>query len=55
MICKNFTSNERYNYSFVENGEVLLENLNESFRVKYEDWCQDYLILDKWNSLKIEK
>ncbi len=52
MICKNFSTGIRYNYSFVDNGEVKLENLNETFRVKYEDWCQDYLIIDKWNDLK---
>ena len=57
MICKNINTGFLYNYSFIENGMVLLENpqLKDypiSMTVKYEDWCNDYYVIDKWNSLE---
>lgn len=54
MICKNYISNNMFNYEFVENGMVKLTSKGQSFEVKYEDWVNDYLIIDKWNSLKTE-
>lgn len=56
MICKCINTGFLYNYSFVDNGMVYLENPNlkdypQSLKVKYEDWCMDYLIIDKWRSL----
>jgi len=52
MICKNLTTKEEFNYSFIPEGMVKLENPVKTIEVKYEDWCQDYLITDKWNNLK---
>lgn len=57
MICKNISTGFLYNYSFVKNGMVLLENPHlkdypVSMKVNYEDWCMDYYIIDKWNSLE---
>lgn len=56
MICKCINNGFLYNYSFVDDGMVYLENPNlkdypQSLKVKYEDWCMDYLIIDKWRSL----
>ena len=51
MICAALNTGERYNYSFVENGEVLLENAEQKFTVLYENWVEDFLIIDKWSKL----
>lgn len=52
MICKNLKTNIQYNYRFIEDGKVELENQYNVFSVLYEDWCMDYLVIDKWNDLK---
>ena len=52
MICRNNWTHNDYDYSFVECGQVLLENEYEQFFVNYEDWVNDYYVIDKWKSLK---
>lgn len=51
MICKSTQTNEEYNYSFVENGGVLLENQSRAFSIPYEDWVNEYYIVSKLNKL----
>lgn len=53
MICKNIISEDLYNYKFIEDGLVELNNpdMFEPKYVKYEDWCMDYYVVDKWKSL----
>ena len=51
MICKSTQTNEEYNYSFVENGGVLLENQSHTFSIPYEDWVNEYYIVSKLNKL----
>ena len=51
MICKNLTNNVVYEYTFEEGGNVRLRNKEQDFMILYEDWCNDYLIIDKWKKL----
>jgi hypothetical protein len=52
MICKSTKTNEEYNYSFIENGSVLLENQSHTFSIPYEDWVNEYYIVSKLNYLR---
>lgn len=52
MICKSTKTNEEYNYSFVENGDVLLENQSHAFSISYEDWVNEYYVVSKLYYLK---
>ena len=54
MICRNLTTKEDYNYRFVDDGKVELENQYDIFTILYEDWCNDYYVVNKWNSLKLD-
>ena len=53
MICRNAFTDEDYNYSFVDNGMVKLENQNENMIIKYEDWIDEYFVVDKCQSIPI--
>ncbi len=55
MICRNCNTRKDYNYRFIEDGKVELKNQFENFSILYEDWCDDYYIIDKWNTLKFDK
>lgn len=52
MICKSTQTNEEYNYSFVENGCVVLENQYHTFSISYEDWVNEYYVVSKLYYLK---
>lgn len=52
MICRSWTTKEDYNYKFIEDGKVELENQHNIFSVLYEDWCNEYYVIDKWKTLK---
>ena len=54
MICRNIINRYDYNYKFIEDGLVELSNINmeKPIYVKYEDWCMDYYVIDKWNDLR---
>ena len=52
MICKSTQTNEEYNYSFVENGCVLLENQYHTFSIPYENWVNEYYVVSKLYNLK---
>ena len=52
MICRNLSTDEHYNYRFIEDGKVELENEFNIFSINYEDWCLNYLVVNKWKSLK---
>lgn len=53
MICRNESSGVLFNYKFVEEGMVELSNneLEQPKLVKYEDWCNEYYIVDKWRTI----
>ena len=52
MICRNLSTDEHYNYRFIEDGKVELENEFNIFSINYEDWCLNYLVVNKWKNLK---
>lgn len=54
MICKDCKTGIPYNYSFVEDGKILLENKDETKEVDYEIWVDDYYVYDKFGSLDIK-
>ena len=39
-------------HRFIEDGKVELENEFNIFSINYEDWCLNYLVVNKWKSLK---
>ena len=47
MICKSIQTNEEYNYSFTEDGSVVLENQYCTFSIPYENWLNEYYIISK--------
>ena len=51
MICRNCLTNEDYNYTFINDGLVKLDNHIKSFEIKYEDWVNEYDVINKWESL----
>ena len=51
MICKKINSDQLYNYKFIEDGKVELENQYEVFSITYEEWCMGFYVIDKWNSI----
>ena len=51
MICRNSITKVDYEYTFENDGNVRLRNLTEDFIVRYEDWCFDYFIVDKWRNI----
>ena len=51
MICRNISTKEDFNYKFIEEGKVQLTNPTKEYIILYEDWCMDYLIIDKWRNL----
>ena len=52
MICANNKTNVLYNYSFINDNELRLENSNEKFIINYEKWLNEYYIKDKFSKLK---
>lgn len=55
MICRSWETKKDYNYKFIEDNKLELENDEDIFTVSYEDWLNEYYIIDKWNSLKLNK
>jgi len=53
MICKNLSNNKYFNYTFAsEVGKVELnDGKGNKWIVSYKDWCENYLIIDKWRDL----
>ena len=51
MICKNIITNVEYDYSFDDEGNVILKNYNQNFTELYENWLDNYLIVDKWKKI----
>ena len=51
MICRHHLTKEDYNYTFINDRLVKLDNHIKSFEVKYEDWLEDYYVINKWESL----
>ena len=51
MVCRSWNTKVDYEYTFEEGGKVRLRNPLQDFTVLYEDWCNDYYILDKWKIL----
>lgn len=52
MICKNLKTGKLFNYHFNEYNKVELDNgKGWNIGINYDDWCQEYLIIDKWRNL----
>ena len=53
MICKNLNNNKYFNYTFAYGvGKVELnDGKGNRWIVSYKDWCENYLIIDKWRDL----
>lgn len=53
MICKNLSNNKYFNYTFACGvGKVELnDGKGNRWIVSYKDWCENYLIIDKWRDL----
>lgn len=51
MICKKTLQDKIYNYSFVENGLVKLDNHEEEIVIPYEEWKENYYVVDKWSKI----
>lgn len=53
MICKSELNNKYYDYKFIEDGTVELTrpDSEDPIFVKYEYWCNDYYIIDKYHNL----
>jgi len=53
MICKNLETNKYFNYKFAQGGELVEINDGQGYKgfVPYKDWCENYLIIDKWRNL----
>lgn len=56
MICKSDLNGMYFNYKFIEEGVVELTNniLKQPLLIKYEDWVNDYYIIDKLNWKDLE-
>lgn len=54
MICKSDINGEYYDYRFVEDEVVELSrpDMKNVLFVKYEDWCMNYHIINKWKSIR---
>ena len=53
MICRSWKNREGFNYRFLENEDVELENARGKFAIPYNEWLRDYYIIDKWDELKL--
>lgn len=53
MICKSELNNKYYDYKFTEDGivELARPDIKDPILVKYEDWCNDYYVIDKYRNL----
>ena len=51
MICRNEVTKIDYEYTFIEEGKVRLRNQEQDFCILYEDWCNNYYIVDKWKKI----
>ena len=54
MICKRNSDGKYFNYSFINDAIVKVENphaVDDTTFVNYPEWCRDYLVIDKWRSL----
>ena len=54
MICKRHSDNKYFNYTFINDAVVKVENphsVDDTTFVNYPDWCKEYVVIDKWSSL----
>ena len=55
MICSRKDDKElvRYNYKFIpESNQVKIENKDFYDVISYDDWIEEYYIVDKWKTLE---
>ena len=52
MICKQIETGKYFNYRFLNNKEVEIDD-SDGFikKLTYESWLNDYFIIDKWRYL----
>lgn len=53
MICRSELNNKYYDYKFIEDGivELTRPDSEDPVLVKYEDWCNDYYVIDKYRDI----
>jgi hypothetical protein len=56
MICKRISDNMYFNYRFINDAVVQIDNPNypiERANVYYKDWLDNYIIVNKWDYIKL--
>ena len=56
MICKRISDNMYFNYRFINDAIVQIDNPNypiERANVYYKDWLDNYIIINKWDYIKL--
>ena len=56
MICKRLSDGKYFNYRFINDVVVQIDNPNypiERANVYYKDWLDNYIIINKWDYIKL--
>ena len=56
MICKRLSDGKYFNYTFINDVVVQIDNPNypiERANVYYKDWLDNYTIVNKWDYIKL--
>lgn len=56
MICKRLSDGKYFNYAFINDVVVQIDNPNypiERANVYYKDWLDNYIIINKWDYIKL--
>ena len=56
MICKRLSDGKYFNYQFINDVVVQIDNPNypiERANVYYKDWLDNYIIVNKWDYIKL--
>lgn len=51
MICKHSDSGIYFIYKFVDKNTVEISNGDFSKNISYENWINDFFIIDKWRDI----
>ena len=56
MICKRLSDGKYFNYAFINDVVVQIDNPNypiERANVYYKNWLDNYIIINKWDYIKL--
>ena len=56
MICKRLSDGKYFNHQFINDVVVQIDNPNypiERANVYYKDWLDNYIIINKWDYIKL--